>query len=50
MLEASRSTSVDRAGLYCSFTKADDPRINTFDKVAPLLGHHLTLAPVQSNK
>ena len=47
MLEISRTTGVDRAGLYRSFAKGGDPRISTFDKVARSLGYHLTLAPIQ---
>jgi probable addiction module antidote protein len=45
MLEVSRDTGVDRAGLYRSFVKGGDPRIGTFDKVAQSMGYHLTLAP-----
>ena len=47
MLQVSRDTGIDRAGLYRSFAKGGDPRISTFDKVARSLGYHLTLAPVQ---
>ena len=49
MLEVSRDSGVDRAGLYRSFARGGDPRISTFDKVARSLGYHLTLAPVQKS-
>ncbi|MDR2258477.1 MAG: hypothetical protein LBE14_04940 [Treponema sp.] len=42
MLEVSRETGVDRAGLYRSFVKGGDPRISTFDKVARSMGYHRT--------
>ena len=46
MLNVSRQTGVDRAGLYRSFVKGGDPRISTFDKVARSIGYHISLVPL----
>jgi probable addiction module antidote protein len=45
-LSASRGTSVDHSGIFCSFGEGGDPRISTFDKVARSMGYHITLAPL----
>ena len=50
MLNISRETGVDRAGLYRSFVKGGDPRISTFDKVARSVGYHITLTPLQKRQ
>ena len=47
MLNVSRQTGVDRAGLYRSFVKGGDPRISTFDRVARSVGYRITLAPIE---
>jgi probable addiction module antidote protein len=46
MLNVSRESGLDRAGLYRSFVKGGDPRISTFDKVARSVGYHITLVPL----
>jgi probable addiction module antidote protein len=47
MLEVSRKTGLDRAGLYRSLRKGT-PRLDTFGKVAAALGYRITLAPINT--
>jgi probable addiction module antidote protein len=48
MLEVSRKTGLNRAGLYRSLKKGGNPTIATFGKIANALGYRITLVPIDS--
>jgi probable addiction module antidote protein len=46
MLKISNETGINRAGLYRSFTKDGNPRLDTLAKVANSLGYRITLSAI----